>query len=65
MRHRRTGEAGKKTKLINGVEHIIISYNEEDQSYGVEGEVCRFRGVPVLFSLVVKIIPPSPSRLLI
>lgn len=47
MRYRRTGEAGKKTKLVNGIEHIIISYNEEDQSYGVEGEVCRLRGVPV------------------
>ena len=45
MDHRRTGEAWKKTKSTNSVEHIVISYNEEDQSYGVEGEVRRFRGV--------------------
>ena len=30
VQHRKTGQA---------VEHIIISYNEEDQSYGIEGQV--------------------------
>ena len=36
MYHRRIGHAGY---AIDTVEHIIISHNEEDQSYGIEGEV--------------------------
>ena len=52
VHHRRTGEAWKKTQSTNGIEHIIISYNEEDQSYGVEGEVRRLytisRGAQIL-----------------
>ena len=30
VQHRKAGQS---------VEHIIISYNEEDQSYGIEGQV--------------------------
>ena len=36
---RRTGQTVKNSKATNYVEHITISYNEEDQSYGIEGEV--------------------------
>ena len=40
MHRRRTGQGGQGgRKKTNNVEHIIVSYNEEDQSYGIEGQV--------------------------
>ena len=46
MHRRRTGQTGrKKTNTIDNVEHIIVSYNEEDQSYGIEGQVYSQGGV--------------------
>ena len=36
--HRTIGKTVENNTSSN-VEHIIISYNEEDQTYGIEGEV--------------------------